>query len=55
MSIAEVNEKFHINLLEKYQKELEKLQKQNLIAIDSHIYLTEKGLDLANLVWEEFI
>ena len=55
ININEMNQKFQINVLEKFAKELEKLQRQELIQIDSHIYLTEKGLDLANIVWEEFI
>ena len=36
--------------------ELEKLVNEELIEIDlDNIKLTNKGLDLANLVWEEFV
>jgi predicted methyltransferase len=39
-----------------YRKELEKLVQEDLIEIDlNNIKLTNKGLDLANLVWEEFV
>ena len=37
-------------------RELEKLVKEELIEIDGDIIrLTDKGLDLANFVWEEFV
>ena len=40
----------------KYNKELTKLVREGLINIDTNnIRLSKKGLDLANLVWEEFI
>ncbi len=39
-----------------YRKELEKLVNEELLEIDGdYIKLTNKGLDLANLVWEEFV
>ena len=39
-----------------FRKELDKLVKEDLIEIDEDkIRLTNKGLDLANLVWEEFV
>jgi predicted methyltransferase len=39
-----------------FKKELDKLVKEDLIEIDEDkIRLTDKGLDLANLVWEEFV
>ena len=42
---------------EKYHKDkLNKLVKDNLLEIDiNYIKLTDKGIDLANIVWEEFI
>ncbi len=55
IDIEEANQKFGIHLLEKFQTELQKLQKLGLIKIDSHIALTDKGLDFANIVWEEFV
>ena len=40
----------------KYCKILEKLNHEGLIEINANtIKLTNKGIDLANLVWEEFI
>lgn len=39
-----------------YRKVLEKLVRQELIEIDgNYIKLSKKGLDFANIVWEEFI
>ena len=39
-----------------FRNELNKLVAENLIAVDTNtIRLTSKGIDLANLVWEEFI
>ena len=39
-----------------FHKELEKLVNEELVEIDLNmIRLTKKGLDLANLVWEEFV
>ena len=48
-------EKFKENPLEIYSDSLKKLLKDNMITIGDKIKLTDKGLDLANLVWEEFI
>lgn len=56
ISISEFKEKFIDNPLFVYHKELEKLVRQKLIEIDlDNIRLTSKGLDFANLVFEEFI
>ena len=46
--------KFGIDVEEKFEVELKKLRKENLIEKDK-IRLTNRGLDLANIVWEEFI
>lgn len=60
ISVNEAKEKFKINILEKYSNQIEKLINQGLIEKveneeDIYIRLTKKGLDLANIVWEEFI
>lgn len=55
VNIKEVNEKFGVNVLKKYKESLEKLEYLGLIKIDENIALTKKGLDLANIVWEEFV
>ena len=48
--------KFGENPIFLYRKELEKLVNNELIEIDGdYIKLTNKGIDLANLVWEEFV
>lgn len=55
IKIEEINKKFNINFTEKYKNEIKKLKELNLIEINERIYLTDKGLDLANIVWEEFL
>ena len=56
INIQEFKNKFIENPIYKFHKELEKLVNENLIEIDlNRIKLTNKGLDLANLVWEEFV
>ena len=55
VNIQEVNEKFKVDVLEIYKERLEKLENMGLIKIDENIALTKKGLDLANIVWEEFV
>ena len=56
VSISEFKEKYIDNPIFLYRKELEKLVEEKLVIIDGdYIKLTNKGLDLANLVWEEFI
>lgn len=49
-------EKFGYDIETGFKTEFEKLIKMGLIKIEKEsISLTDKGLDLANLVWEEFI
>ncbi len=56
VQIIKFKEKFGENPLFIFRKEIEKLVKQGLIEIDlDNILLTPKGLDFANLVWEEFV
>lgn len=56
VSIQEFKNKFIENPIYLYHQELEKLVKEDLLEIDGDwIRLTNKGLDLANLVWEEFV
>jgi len=56
VNIQEFKNKFVDNPIYLFRKELEKLVKEELIEIDlNNIKLTSKGLDLANLVWEEFV
>ncbi len=54
--ISEFELKFNENPIYLFRNELNKLVNQELIEIDlNNIRLTNKGLDLANIVWEEFI
>ena len=56
VDIQKFKNNFVDNPIYLYHKELKKLVKQELIEVDfNNIKLTNKGLDLANLVWEEFI
>ena len=48
--------KFGKNPFDVYNKKIQKLLEEDLIKIDEdNIRLSNKGLDLANLVWEEFV
>ena len=54
--ISEFKEKFVDNPLYVFRNQLDNLVKQDLIEVsDNNIYLTNKGLDLANIVWMEFV
>ncbi len=57
IKISKFKEKFNgQNPIFLFKKELDKLVKQELLQVDlDNIKLTRKGLDLANLVWEEFV
>lgn len=54
--ISEFKEKFVDNPLYVFRNQLDNLVKQDLIEVsENNIYLTDKGLDLANIVWMEFV
>ena len=56
VSVQSFKNKFEENPIFIFKQELNKLVDENLIQINSDkIKLTNKGLDLANLVWEEFV
>ena len=57
VSVSEAYDRFKVNCLEIFQKEIDKLVRLGLIEVEKYerIRLTKKGLDLANLVWEEFV
>ena len=56
VDIARFKEKFIDNPIFLYRKNLNKLVEEGLIEVDlNHIKLTNKGIDLANLVFEEFV
>ena len=56
ISFKEFKSKFDTDLNLYFSKEIEKLKKQELIEIEKgYIKLSNKGLDFANLVFEEFI
>ena len=56
ISISEFERKFRINPLFYFRFEISKLTEEGLIEVDlDNIKLTKKGLDLANIVFEEFI
>ena len=56
INISEFKQKFIDNPIYLYRNEIDKLVKEELIEVDlDYIKLTKKGIDLANLVWEEFV
>lgn len=56
INISEFELKFNENPIYLFRNELNKLVNLELIEIDlNNIRVTDKGLDLANMVWEEFI
>ena len=56
IKISEFKNKFVDNPIYLYRESLNKLVVQGIIEIDiDNIKLTNKGIDLANLVWEEFV
>ena len=56
VSISKFKEKYVENPIFKYRDSLEKLVNDGLVQIDGDVIrLTNRGLDLANIVWEEFI
>ena len=56
VNISDFKNKFGQNPIFLYRRELEKLTNEGLLEIDGNkIILSNKGLDLANLVWEEFV
>lgn len=56
VSISKFKEKFGENPIYLFRNELQKLVEEELVVVDlDYIKLTNKGLDFANLVWEEFV
>ena len=56
VDISKFKEKYQENPLFLFRKELDKLVNEGLVEVDlNNIRLTNKGLDLANLVFEEFV
>ena len=56
VKISEFEKRFRINPLFYFRFEISKLTEEDLIEVDlDNIKLTQKGLDLANLVFEEFV
>ncbi len=56
VKIQEYKSKFQENPLYIYKDKIEKLTKMKLLEVDGdNIRLTNKGLDFANQVWEEFV
>ena len=55
VNVEEFTKKFSKNPRELFRKELEKLIQEELIIVDDeNIKLSKRGLDFANIVWEEF-
>ena len=56
VQISKFKEKFAENPIYRYHFELDQLVKDGLLEVDDDwIYLTDRGIDLANIVWEKFV
>lgn len=60
ISLNKIAENFKVDFLDKFKKEITKLTNMNLIEVyeknkESFIKLTDKGMDFANIVWQEFV
>mgnify|MGYP002620935081 CR=1 FL=1 len=56
VDINAFKKKFNSNPIEVFKNEIDKMIKLNLVKIkDNSISLTSKGIDFANVVWEEFV
>ena len=56
IKISEFKNKFGDNPIYLFRNQLKRLNDEELIIIDDDtIKLTNRGIDLANLVWEEFV
>ncbi len=56
VSISEFEKNFSLNPLMYFRFEISKLSDQGLLEVDlDNIKLTKKGIDFANIVWEEFV
>lgn len=54
--IDDFNNKFDVNFLETYKKQIEKLLNNNLIILNNNtVKLSKKGMDISNYVFEEFM
>lgn len=56
LSLEEFRKRFGVEFEIKYNFQIEKLKKYGLIEVNNRrLKLTERGIDLANLVWREFV
>ena len=56
VNLNDFKEKFNIDATKIFKNEINKLCKENLISTTNYnIQLTNKGLDFANIVWEQFV
>lgn len=56
VNIQEFHNRFRVQLMDIFGKEINKMVNNKLLyATKTNVYLTDKGKDIANVVWEEFI
>ena len=56
INISDFEKTFGISLYEKYGKKIKLHVEEGLLEVkEDHLYLTEKGRDLANYVWSDFV
>ena len=58
IKVVDFNKKFNANIFDIFNTELTSLKNDNLIIIDkerNNIYLSNRGEEVANIVWEKFV
>ena len=56
INISEFKKKFEVDIFSLFDKEISDLLKHELLILkDNHIFLSKRGMEIANVVWEKFI
>ena len=56
VNINKFKQRFNMDIYSMFSNELNDLFEKNLLALDNNsIFLTQRGKEVANLVWEQFI
>ena len=48
-------QKFEVEILNVFGNEIRELEEKKLIIVNNNIYLSDRGKEVANLVWEKFV
>ncbi|MEG1705410.1 MAG: radical SAM family heme chaperone HemW [Clostridia bacterium] len=56
INIMNFKQRFKVDIFDLFKKEIDKMLNKELLQVTrTNVFLTEKGKDFANIVWEEFI